>query len=163
MLFYECRSSYHLGVVRNMIGQGRVIISILSAVLLILLAGCSSVPIDKTVRFEVEGKWGWAHNEKRCVEHWHRITEIDEGKLLKFENPEPIERHNKEVTQSYTYVILSRLENGYHLRMNGETRKNDQGELVTWYLLFDDRNTYRWRRSDWSDHSRTKPIVRCNQ
>ena len=64
-------------------------------------------------------------------------------------------------TSKVNYKILSVEGSTLYTDMEGEDRKDKNGNLVSWYLVVNDQNSYCWRRSDWGLNSCTNPITRC--
>ena len=134
-------------------------------VLLILLTGCHSYPEQKTgnLAHDIEGVWDSSSSQSRCNTSWQVISKQNNESSLLFRNATPIERTSGEVSYEYKYQILATLENGYHLTPQAEDRLNESGQAVTWYLIFNDANSFKWRRSDWAKRSFTPPVQRCQK
>jgi hypothetical protein len=128
-----------------------------------MLTGCQSAPKDRNEWLEqvVEGFWSWSLSPSHCDEDWHTITYGQDEKRLYFESNNAFEQGDGTVSSEYEYKILSILPYGYHLSLTNETRKDETGQLVTWFLIFRDANTYFWRRSDWKENHGTKNVDRC--
>jgi hypothetical protein len=131
--------------------------------LLFILTGCQSTPSnhDSLVKRTVEEFWSWSVAPSHCNEDWHTITFDSSENKLKFKTSKAIERADGVVSSHYEYEILEVFPSAFHLRLTHETRKDDSGQLVTWYLTFRDNNTYIWSRSDWGKVRATRDIKRC--
>lgn len=126
-----------------------------------VLVGCQSYIPKNTASVNVEGRWDWSSSENHCGSSWHKIKIDSERNRLVFENSKSYEQYTGEITPFYEYEIISLVPGGYHLTLEAEQRKDKNGKIITWYLLFEGEGMYKWRRSDWSETSRTKAVKRC--
>src|SRR5262249_6499488 len=61
-----------------------------------------------------------------------------------------------------TYAVLEVRRSRLLMFILGEKRKTARGDPVVWWAVFEDKNRFRWRRTDWPRGSRTRSSwVRC--
>jgi hypothetical protein len=130
--------------------------------LIIFLSGCA---VNTKTEFDLNlsGKWAWSSAEDSCSVEWHKVYVDEKQRVIIFENSKPYEQYTGERTRFYKYKIIKKLFNGYHVALESEQRKDEDGKVVTWYFLQKDDNSYIWRRSDWPQDGGTETIYRCKK
>lgn len=103
------------------------------------------------------GQWGWSSAE--CKRMPEKISFTKGGKRMHLRHAASTEGPIEVKLASYT--VTGRKGNALAMRMDGEDRRDDAGNLVSWDAVVLDQNTYCWRRSDWAPTSCTKRITRC--
>ena len=126
----------------------------------IALAACdASIEVYEGDPFSVleNGPWGFAVDDNACetFQHTFDFSSTKKDFSMHFANLDSKE------TSKVNYKILSVEGSTLYTDMEGEDRKDKNGNLVSWYLVVNDQNSYCWRRSDWGLNSCTNPITRC--
>jgi len=129
--------------------------------LVLILCGCSTHKVKPSFTADLSGKWASSTAEEPCTKKWHRIYIDEKQRAIIFEDAEVFEQYTGENTRFYKYNILEKVENGYHLSLESDKRVDEEGNIISWYILQSDNSTYAWRRSDWRADGRTKPVFRC--
>lgn len=135
-------------------------ISALLALVLPALALSQSLPENQDLRFQdiATGTWGLDADGVRCDENPHTIEFPPDGRTM-------VLRYAKGVGDKPPFVANYRLigEGPGFLRMklDGETRKTETGDLVEWDLVLLSADSYCWHRTDWQEGGCTKPATRC--
>jgi hypothetical protein len=133
----------------------------LALVALLLLGGQASgqgVPTPKAVNplefREVLAGW-WDEGPDREMRQFcgpdrnlHRHVFSDDGKTVTWEFERPTKMYDDKEVKSYTYRIVGASSVVLTLLFDGETRKNDKGELAVWELVIVDYGLFRWRATD---------------
>jgi len=127
--------------------------------LVVVLVPCVAHGADIFER--VQGQWGWLDDKAMsCAAHPHVITFVDANARARFEMKAP---SIKSVAGGYFYQVLSHDKKSITMRLESETGRSKNGELVTWILMLKDSDTYAWRRDDWPAGKTTGKIVRCDR
>jgi len=127
-------------------------------VLTVLLAGCvSSYPTS--LESGITGAWG--EDPEDCETNPHTISFSPEGDLmhLAYRNAGTVDGRSLQVR--FSYQVLGKSPSGLHVALIGESRKESSGRAVTWELKQSGRDSYCWRRSDWTANECTVSRMRC--
>jgi hypothetical protein len=125
-------------------------------------AGTSVDPESKPLRFReiASGVWGLEHQDLTCKGNAHTIEFSDDGTIMTLRYTRGI--GGKPPTK-VAYRVISEGPGYLRMRMEGEERKTDDGELVVWDLVLLSLDSYCWHRTDWQQGGCTQPAVRCPQ
>ena len=106
-----------------------------------------------------KGTWDWVGADNFCNGTPHSILISNDKKALqvifhegKSDSIAGVTNYN---IRSVSGAILS-------TNMEGETRTDEQGNIVSWELIVNSPSEYCWRRSDWSQERCSAPRVRCD-
>ncbi len=131
----------------------------LMVLFLLFLMGCDSrSQIYQGDPYEVlgNGKWDFESNEAFCKGQFHRLSfsEDKSEMLIAFYD------EKSQLVQKNTYTILKYDGGILYMDLNGETRKDETGKLVSWALLVNNEKQYCWRRHDWGEAC-TGAFLKC--
>ena len=139
-------------------------VGVVGAVCVCGMSGC--VPVDGRVGTgaiaHVAGTWGTT-GQLACDQAPQTISLIDRGERLLFRTPRPLRMLDGTMSDSVYYKVLKAEGERIWMFVEGEYRLTDAGDPVVWVLVMVDPNTFKWRRTDWSKESFTRPVKRCNQ
>ncbi len=125
-----------------------------------LLSAQPVMSADSDIFSTIEGTWAWKDREN-CGEKWHRIEFRDNNTTAYFWMPEG--KTSKRTGKNYyTYEVRGHDRKSIRMFLNGEDRKDKEGNLVVWDLVLVDNDRYCWHRTDWKPGGCTKKILRCN-
>jgi hypothetical protein len=123
--------------------------------LLVWLAGCSTVPPARTVaalefRPALEG-W-WDSGPRRDFKEFctpgrtlHRHVFSDDGTTITWEFERPRRIYDGSEVTSLQYRVLGATSVSLVLALDGETRKDKEGRPLVWELVMVDNGMFRWR------------------
>ena len=128
----------------------------LAVPVLSLLVGCSVTPTTRTVdplQFQkiLEGWWDEGNQRDMPTfcnpdRNLHRHLFSNDGKTVTWEFERAKTRLDGSETKSYRYGIRSATSVSIVLELEGETRKDEQGQLLVWELVVvDQAGIFRWR------------------
>jgi hypothetical protein len=127
--------------------------------LILIISGCTAAP-SKSPFETLPGKWGWEGTEECAKEpavlrfsSHNRRMHIVHTPIGMDGSPEP--------RREASYTVTGHNGNVLNMAMDGEDRKDDQGQLVTWNLIVLDETTYCWNRNDWRATACTKSVKKC--
>lgn len=109
----------------------------------------------------VQGEWGWIDNKAlACNSHPHMIAFVEGNTRARFETKAPVADG---VKNEYFYKVLSHDKDSITMRLETESKRTQNGELVSWTLILKGKDTYVWRQNDWTAGKTTSAIVRCGK
>lgn len=126
----------------------------------IFLQGCAH---NLSIRDDLPGTWGWAHSEHRCDSGSTKYSFSEDGRQLYASSPGPMYLDENTRADDSIYEIIDELPTVMRMRIIGEVRKTDQGQLVVWDLVLKDKDTFCWHRTDWPAGACTKNLTRCER
>lgn len=128
------------------------------AVLLVSGAASGERRVEGLSPYDIlPGQWGWSSAD--CARMPAKISFAKGGTRMHIRHPTELEGPVEMKLTSY--AVTGRNGNALAMRMDGEDRRDDAGELVAWDAVVLDRDTYCWRRSDWKSDACTKLLKRC--
>lgn len=106
------------------------------------------------------GIWCWPNiSDGSHNPHSLRFS-VDGSKLfLDYLNPR-VDADGKRIVGA-DYDVESIEATRARMRLIGEDRRTDAGELVVWDLVVLPAERYCWRRTDWAEDACTAPLTRC--
>lgn len=114
----------------------------------------------------MEGEWDYVGSPLLCGPRRHTITTSPADSSFTVTTPafgnapeEVVEYHILRVGGG----VVPGLEYVVRARLPGETRRGEFGELVSWDLILESADRYRWHRNDWYDDQRSADVLRCDR
>jgi hypothetical protein len=96
----------------------------------------------------LSGSWGSASIDNSCPDRT-TIQISDDKALITMERPEGFSFGDDGHYERLTYRIRSHKKNEFLTDLEQEWRTNDEGKLVSWYLVMPSNDWFCWRRADW--------------
>ncbi len=116
-------------------------------VLLMMVANSAVAAGQGMPLSEITGTWG----REGCTWYIHTITFSKNKEFLEVNDDE----------KKYYYYIAGKTDKGFKVVMLGEDRLDLNNNPVYWYIVFKDKNTFYWLRSDRSVNDLRGPVSRC--
>lgn len=114
----------------------------------------------------IEGEWDYVSSPHLCGPQRHTITASLADSSFTVTTPavgtaaaEVIEYRIQRVGGG----IVPGLEYVVRAQIPGERRRGEYGELVSWDLILESADRYRWHRNDWYDDQRSTDVLRCDR
>ncbi len=105
---------------------------------------------------EMAGEWESVDGSNNtCAANPARLSVQRGPDHVIFDWPEPFAVYDGSIRDRVDYDILEERPDALVLRLEGETRRTDDGDMVVWLLRPNAaRDTFCWGRTDW-------PVIRC--
>ncbi|WP_299192537.1 hypothetical protein [uncultured Litoreibacter sp.] len=128
--------------------------SIISA----LLVSVTPLPAYATSLAEMavileNGTWAWPEGQNTCAKNPQTITFSDDLMTMKISW--------KHTHGPAIYEIIKSGPRNFTSKIQGETRRTEEGSLFVWQLHVLSPTSFRWQRTDWPSHVFTKSQVKC--
>lgn len=136
-----------------------------SALVLAVLLGaaCAAVGPRADITERLAGTWAWEAQADACnAANTHTYEFSKDRRMMYLVYKEGAVVGDFEPKARNPYAILDVSSHRIRTRIPGETRLTDSGEPVEWDLVKTSRDSYCWRRADWSYYSCTGQIIRCS-
>jgi hypothetical protein len=126
-----------------------------------LSASGKTLPENENLRFQdiASGKWGFDVDGVRCGENPHTIEFLPDGRTMTLSYEKGVDDAPRLVA---TYTLIGEGPGCMRMKLQGETRETESGDLVQWDLVFLSPDSYCWHRTDWQEGGCTQPAVRCS-
>lgn len=105
-----------------------------------------STPADEWLATLLPGTWATRIDGHACDENPHKVSLGEDGKVFSVRFRQPPLEDSKDL---FSYSVIDFGDDFLRMKMDGETRKTDAGELVVWDLALVSPDSYCWRRTDW--------------
>jgi hypothetical protein len=124
--------------------------------LVIAMTGMVSSSVAALTAEEMEGQYEQVNDpDNACATNPATLSVTRNPDHLAFDWPVPFEIYDGSTRSGVTYDLIEERSDALVLRLEGETRRTDSGDLVIWLLRpTADRSGFCWGRTDW-------PLVRC--
>lgn len=109
----------------------------------------------------VSGTWDWADADSTCAANPHTISFSDDHRLMYLVHRRPWSDTTGAERRVTVYDVREETDSRIRGAIQGEPRVTETGEPVVWDLLLTSRDSYVWRRTDWSFYAHTNPVGRC--
>ena len=118
-----------------------------------LLTSCTTSPPRETaepsIRTALPGRWDWADASPRCGDSAAQFAFAEEDRQVRVHVPAGVYLGTTPLGADATYQIVREWPRVLRMRMLGETRRTETGDLVEWDLVLLDVDSFCWRRTDW--------------
>jgi hypothetical protein len=128
-------------------------------VVMFVLHGCS-MHSSPSIRKDIPGTWGWESIPDGCGAAAQTMRFSEDRNRMFLSSKAPMEVGGSQVNE-VEYQILNELTTVMRMRITGESRKTESGKSVVWDLVLKDKDTFCWRRTDWSASGCTANLKRC--
>jgi hypothetical protein len=120
----------------------------------------------KAVTVAISGKWAIVPREPAtplpCDTEYVTIwTKTEDGKLIYYSRWAEDAKVSRSEIKTVTFKSGETF-SGIHIKYDGETRKDDEGNPVEWLLVMPDNDSFYWQRRDWPFGYRTDMRKRCS-
>ena len=130
-----------------------------------LLTSCTTSPpreaAEPSIRSALPGRWDWADASPRCGDSAAQFAFAEEDRQVRVHVPAGVYLGTTPLGPDATYQIVREWPRVLRMRMLGETRLTETGDLAVWDLVLLDVNSFCWRRTDWKPEACTKRLTRC--
>jgi len=130
-----------------------------------LLSSCATSPphagAEPSIRSALPGRWDWADASPRCGDSAAQFVFAEEDRQVRVHVPAGVYLGTTPLGADATYQIVREWPRVLRMRMLGETRLTETGDLAVWDLVLLDVDSFCWRRTDWKPEACTKRLTRC--
>ncbi len=130
-------------------------------VFLLVVAATAHAESRDPLLAHFEGDWGLPGTEEKCEDVESTFTFSSDGSRLELRYARPVEDLTGHYRDVYEYSVIAIAGNSVRMKLEGETRTDDRGELVVWDLVRISDDSYCWHRADWTPGQCTVPRLRC--
>lgn len=109
-----------------------------------------------------EGEWGLPGTDSTCEKIEATLKFSEDGSRLDVHYPVPVGSDIGRVSDVFEYSVVAVAGNSVRMKLDGETRKDDQGKLVVWDLVRLSADAFCWHRADWEPDHCSAPRIRCD-
>ena len=107
------------------------------------------------------GQWGWSQGKNRCDDNPHSIEFSDDGREMLLTRAHSTRNFAGAMVRTSRYDVLDVQDGVVRMKLRGEGRRTEEGELVVWDLRLLGPSAYCWHRTDWPAADCTNRVVRC--